>query len=342
MDHKRLSTKLAAPTVLLYAAGYPIGAATVSVMSPFLVIVLRFAASAVVLWAILAIRRQPLPTRAQAGHAVIAGLLTQGVQFLGLYWGLAHGVSSGLASLVIALNPVVTAVFMAALLGHRESRRGVVALVLATAAVLLACAPRIVHDHDAGLPIVAVVIAMVGLSVGGVYQGRHCAGADPMAVTAIGLTASTPLAGIAAASAPMTCSDWPRAITLLTIMVVFSSVGATTLYAVCIKQSGARAASILFAVIPAAASVMAWISLGDRLSVPAVCGLILGAAACILQARTAPAPSPSGAGRAFKEPRRISAVQVRTVGCWLHGKVRNRRHGDPDARVPRRAAGCGR
>ncbi|WP_418002384.1 DMT family transporter [Mycobacterium sp. PDNC021] len=341
MDHKHLSIRLAAPTVLLYAAGYPIGAATVSVMSPFLVIVLRFAASAVVLWAILAVRRQPLPTRTQVGHAIIAGLLTQGVQFLSLYWGLAHSVSAGLASLVIALNPVVTAALMAALLAHRESRRGVAALVLATAAVLLACAPKIVQDHDAGFPIIAVVIAMAGLSVGGIYQGRHCAGADPMAVTAIGLTASTPLAGIAAASAPMTCTDWPRAITLLAIMVVVSSVGATTLYAVCIKQSGARAASILFAVIPAAASVMAWITLGDRLSGLTVCGLVLGAAACTLQARTAShAPRPPGAGA--NESRRIGTVQVRPVGCWPHGKVRNRRHGGPDARAPRRVADGGR
>ena len=340
MDHKRLSTKLAAPTVLLYAAGYPIGAATVSVMSPFLVILLRFAASAVVLWAILAIWRRPLPTRAQIGHAVIAGLLTQGVQFLSLYWGLAHGVSSGLASLIIALNPVLTAALMAVLLGHRESRRGMVALVLATAAVGLACAPRIVHDHNAGFPIIAVVVAMVGLSAGGVYQGRHCAGADPMAVTAIGLTASTPLAGIAAATAPMTCSDWPRAITLLAIMVVFSSVGAATLYSICIKQAGVRAASILFAVIPAAASVMAWLTLGDQLPVLAICGLVLGAAACILQARTAPqAPRPPGTRRASNEPRRVSAPQVEPVGSSLHEKVRNRRYGGPDAHVPGHAAG---
>jgi hypothetical protein len=44
MTERTLSARLAVPTALLYAAGYPLGAATVAVMSPFLVILPRFAA----------------------------------------------------------------------------------------------------------------------------------------------------------------------------------------------------------------------------------------------------------------------------------------------------------
>ncbi|MEU1984445.1 DMT family transporter [Nocardia sp. NPDC019395] len=300
----RLSPRLAIPTVLLYAAGYPLGTATVAVMSPFLVIFLRFAGSALVLWAIVAARRTALPPRRQIVHAMIAGLLTQAVQFLGLYWGLAHGVSAGLASLVIALNPVITAAVMIVVTGHRESRSGVVALILAAAAVLLACAPRIAADHQMGIGIVAVVIAMLGLSAGGVYQGRFCADIDPWLVTALGVTAATPVAGLAAILTGPQSTNWPRALLLLAVMIIATSVGATTLYSACIKKSGARAASVLFAVIPAAASVMAWAALGETLSPLAVAGLTLGAAACMMQAR-AGAPSPK-----YQEQQRVT---VRTT-----------------------------
>lgn len=283
----RLSARLAVPTVLLYAAGYPLGTATVAVMSPFLVIFLRFAGSAIILWAIVAARRTALPSRRQVLHAMVAGLMTQAMQFLGLYWGLAHGVSAGLASLVIALNPVITAALMVAVTRHRESRRGMFALVLAAAAVLLACAPRIAADHQMGIGIAAVVIAMLGLSAGGVYQGRFCADMDPWLVTALGVTAATPVAGVAAVFTGPQSSDWPHALLLLACMIVATSVGATTLYSAAIKRAGARAASILFAVIPAAASVMAWAALGETLSPLAVAGLALGAAACTVQASTA-------------------------------------------------------
>lgn len=288
MNNKPLSFRLVVPTVLLYGAGYPLGSATVAVMSPFLVIFLRFAVSAGIVWAIVAVRRTPLPPMRLMMHAVVAGVFTQAVQFLGLYWALDNGVSSGLASLIIALNPVVTATLMSLVLGHRENLTGVVSLVLGTAAVILACAPKLMADHSIGVAIVAVVVAMLGLSAGGIYQGRYCAGMDPWMVTAIGLTASTPIAAIAMMTAPIHTTDWPRALVLLVAMIVLTSVGATTLYAACIKRSGARAASILFAVIPAAASLMAWISLGENLSGFTIVALVLGAAACILQGKSSP------------------------------------------------------
>ena len=257
--------------------------------------------SSMLLWGIVAARRRRLPSRRQAGHAVVAGVLTQGIQFLGVYWGLAHGVSASFAALVIALNPVVTAALVATVLGQRESRRGLAALALATAAVLLACTPKVVADHHVGPGIVAVMIAMLGLSAGGVYQSRKCAGMDVWVLTALGVTASIPLAAALATASPMSVTDVPRAIVLLAVMVVFSSALGTTLYAACIKRSGPCASSILFAVIPAATGVMAWAVLGDRLSWWSVGGLVIGAAACLLQAGAT-----SGRGRVGQAVRRRS------------------------------------
>lgn len=42
--------------------------------------------------------------------------------------------------------------------------------------------------------------------------------------------------------------------------------------------------------IPAVASVMAWIALGEELSVFTVIGLVLGAAACVVQVRSGTRP----------------------------------------------------
>lgn len=178
------------------------------------------------------------------------------------YWALANGGSSGRGSLIIALNPVVPASLLSLFLGHRESRRGLVALALGTCAVVVACTPKLIADHSIG----GAIVAVLGLSVGGIYQGRHLSNIDPFMVSAIGLTASTPVAAIATVTAPVHVTDWPKAILLVVIMTVLTSVGATTSYAACIRQSGARAALILFAVIPAAARLMAWIGLGENLT----------------------------------------------------------------------------
>lgn len=296
MRSQALPVRMLVPTVLLYGAGYPLGSATVAIMSPHLVVLLRFALSAVLLWAIVAFRRPARPSRSELGHAVVAGLLTQAVQFLCLYWALSQGVSPGLASLIVALNPVVTALIMSIVLGHRESRAGAMALVLGVAAVVLACTPKLIADHSMGLAVGVVGIGMLGLCCGGIYQGRYCAGIDPWLVTAIGVTASTPVAGALTLTDSVQSSDWPRALLLIVIMTVLTSVGATTLYAACIRRAGARAASILFAVIPAAASAMAWLALGESLSPYVVAGLVLGAAACVLQSRASDPGRPSVRG----------------------------------------------
>lgn len=273
------------PTILLYAVGYPIGSATVAVMSPFLVILLRFLGSSLVLWVLLALRGVGLPDRRRLLHATVAGVLTQGVQFTALYWGLANGVSSGLGALIIALNPVATALILATTTGHRESRQGLAALGAGTLAVVLACAPRIASDSSIGPSVLVVVLAMLGLSAGGVHQSRFCSGMDPMLVTAIGVTASIPVAALATVSAPTVVTDWPRAAALLVAMVLLTSVGATTLYAACVRRAGARAASIVFAVVPAVASLFAWAAFGEALTVLSLLALVLGATACVLQAR---------------------------------------------------------
>lgn len=282
---RSLPLALAAPTVLLYAAGYPIGKATVAVMSPFLTIAVRFALSALTLWAILAVRGFERPTWAQVKHAAVVGLLTQAVQFLGLYWGLSHGVSSGLSSLVIALNPVATAALLALLHGHRESRTGLAALALGTLAVVLACVPSLLVDRRAGAAIVAVLVAMLGLSLGGIHQARHLPDMDVLLIGAIGLTAATPVAALLVAVGPAQVTDVPRAAALMVAMVLLSSVGATTLYAACIRRSGARGASIIFSVVPAVATVMGWLALGEPLTWLTGLALVAGAGACAVQAR---------------------------------------------------------
>lgn len=275
--------KIAVPTVILYASGYPVGSAAVAVMSPLLVIVIRFALSAIVLWTIVAIRRPSVPSRSQIMHAAVAGLLVQGVQFIALYWALSQGVGSGLAALVIALNPVMTATLLTIFTSHRESGRGLVALVLGAIAVAVACAPQILEDPSIGLPVIAVVAAMFGLTTGGLYQQRNCAGMDPILITAIGVTASLPVSVGAMLSAPIEVTNWALAAFLLVVMVGLSSVGATILYATCIARFGARVASVLFAVIPSVAGLLAWVFLGEALSLFTIVGLLMGAAACLVQ-----------------------------------------------------------
>lgn len=276
---------LSSATVILYASAYPVGAIALDYVSPFLLILLRFGLSAVLLWATVAVRRPPVVRGTALVWSVAAGVLVQGVQFLGLYWGMAHGVGAGVASLVIAMNPVATAIVGRAFLGRREDAWGLLALATGVAGILLACLPRVLADPSIGIGIVATLVGLVGLSTGSILQTRIRGGVDPTLFTAIGVTASVPLAAGACLTTDQQVDHPLPAVGMLLVVVILSAI-ATTLYATCVRRAGAREAAILFAVIPAVASVFSWVLTGEPLTATTLAALVFGALACFAQGRS--------------------------------------------------------
>jgi len=149
MHPPRMPLSTASTVTLTYAIGYPIGALAVAEMTPMAVLVLRFGLAALILaaWAMLA--RAAWPRGAQFGHVIVAGLLIQAVQFCCLYEALLLGASAVLCAVVIAMNPVMTAILATMFLREPLGRLRIIALVLGVVAVLAACARRLMGMHAA-------------------------------------------------------------------------------------------------------------------------------------------------------------------------------------------------
>nr|WP_274636170.1 DMT family transporter [Microbacterium bovistercoris] len=280
--------------IIFYAVSYPIGAIAASIVSPFLLITLRFTVTAGALWLWLLLqhirepqRAEPLvPRGRQLWWSVAAGALVQGMQFLAAYWAMAHGVGAGVCALVIAMNPVATALLNRSLHGVRENRWGYLALTSGTIGVVVACLPKLVSDPGLGPAVVATLIALIGLSGGSFLQGRQLTGVTPVAFTAIGVTASIPVAAILSTTTKNHVTDMVEAAVVLGVLVITSTLG-TVLYAACVRRSGARQASILFAMIPAVAALASWGIQGVGIGVSTLVGLAFGSLACIAQVRSA-------------------------------------------------------
>ena len=168
----------ASALTFLYALGYPIGALAVSALSPMAVLTFRFGLAAAILgsWALLA--RVSWPTGVMLIHVLLSGLLAQGVLFVCLYLALQRGAPAVLGAVVVSMNPVLTALLAAMFLGESLSGTRVVALVLGVAAVLAACAGRLIAVGGVDAAMWLLVAALVGIAAGGVYQQRFCSGVD--------------------------------------------------------------------------------------------------------------------------------------------------------------------
>ena len=268
-----------------YALGYPIGALAVSAMSPMAVLVFRFGLAGAILsgWALLA--RVTWPTGRTLVHVLIAGLLTQALQFIPLYLALMHGAPAVLAAVVISMNPVVTALLVAGFLGEGLTWTRVGALVLGVLAVLAACAGRLITMGGVDSVVLLLLAALVSLAAGGVYQQRFCSDVDFRSTAALqNAVALVPVAALATVM-PFTVVDAWKAAGAVAAVVLLNATVCMTMFVRAINNFGAAAVAMLFAVIPAVAGVLSWLMLGQRPDIGVAVGLVVGAAACWLNAR---------------------------------------------------------
>ena len=300
MDLPRMPLTTATAVTLSYAVGYPIGALAVAAMTPMAVLVLRFSLAAIILAALALAAKTAWPRGAQFGHVVVTGLLIQAVQFCCLYEALLLGAPAVLCAVVVAMNPVATAILAAMVLREPLGLQRIAALALGVLAVFAACAKRLMSAHGVDPVIALLVLALLGLAAGGVYQQRYCAGVDFRAMGAVQNAVALIPALAFAALTPFAVHDAVNASFAVTGMVLLNATLAVSLYLRAISMHGAAAVAMLFALIPAAAAVLCWLMLGQRPDIGVAIGLLAGGLACWLNSRSAsrrraakPVPEPA-------------------------------------------------
>lgn len=285
MPSSRMPMTTATAVTFFYALGYPIGTLAVTAMTPMAALVLRFSLAATILaaWSMLATARWP--RGAQFGHVLVTGLLIQGVQFCCLYEAVQLGAPAVLCAVVIAMNPVATAILAAMFLREPLGPLRAVALVLGVVAVLAACSRRLMTTQGADPVILLLVVGLLGLSAGGVYQQRFCTGVDFRVMSAmqnaVGLIPASALAIVT----PFTVHDGVKAAIAVSGMVLLNATLAVSLYVRAINTHGVTAVAMLFAVIPAVAGMLSWIILDQRPDAGIAVGLVLGGLACWINTR---------------------------------------------------------
>jgi drug/metabolite transporter (DMT)-like permease len=284
MPDVRMPLRTASAVTLFYALGYPIGTLAVMSMTPMAVLVWRFGLAAVVLGAWTQLARVRWPTGRQLGHVMVTGLLMQALQFCCLYFAVHRGAPAVLCAVVVAMNPVATAILGALFLGDRLGLWRILALVLGVAAVLSACASRLIATRGVDPVFVLLIVALLGLAAGGVYQQRFCADVDFRATSAVqNAVALVPAAALAALTT-YAVHDTAKATVAIGAVVLLNATLAVSLYVRSINLHGAAAVSMLFCVIPAVAGLLSWLMLGQRVDIGIGAGLLLGAVACSLNA----------------------------------------------------------
>ena len=220
--------------------------------------------------------RAPWPRDARHWfHIGVSGLLVHAIYLGGVFIAIGKGLPAGVTSLVVGVQPLLTAVGAGWLLNEVVLPRQWFGLVLGFVGVALVVSGKIgsTFGLDALWPALA---ALVGITLGTLYQKRFCPSFDWRTGA---IAQFLPTAIVTAAVVALTGSfrvEWvPEFMFALGWLVLVLSVGAISLLNMLIRRGSAVNMASLFYLVPPSTALLAWLLFDERLAGMALVGMAL-------------------------------------------------------------------
>ncbi|HMO28880.1 DMT family transporter [Enterovirga sp.] len=274
--------------VFIWATGFVVARLVAPHVEPMTFLAIRFAFAGGALGALALIMHAPWPTTRRAwGHAIGIGLLLQGVYLGGVFWAVRHGLPAGIVSLVVSLQPLLTALVARRLLGERVPMRRRIGIAIGFAGVALVLAPKLGGADGYSLPtLLAAFGSLLTITVATIWQKRAGGEIDFRAGTAIQFGASALLMlAMALATETMRIDPAPGFWIGLFWAVFGLSIGAIFLLFLMIRRGAVVSVAAWLFLVPPVAVLMSFALFGETLSPLQIAGMAVATAGVALATR---------------------------------------------------------
>ena len=279
MAESSVSERLAVPAfIVVWASGYVVAKLAATDAEPLSFLVLRYA-GVCALMAVLALAGgASWPSRRDAFHIAVAGVLIQALYLGGVWVAIGMGLSAGVAALIVNLQPVLT-VCLSFWTGERVTRRQVLGVAIGFAGVLLVLAAKLTATTASGalgVPVVICIAALLGTTIGVLYQKRY--------VPTFDLRSGQAIQFAAAIVATLPFAWWFESfnirwtssviIAMLWSVFVLSGIGISIMFFLLRHGSVTRLTSAMY-LVPGLTAVLAWLMFGETLGWNVIAGMLV-------------------------------------------------------------------
>ncbi|MEH6627564.1 MAG: DMT family transporter [Motiliproteus sp.] len=254
---------------------------------PFTLLLYRMLATLLLL-AILAFWLKPnWPSRTSALHTAVTGLLVHGLYLGGVFYAIAGNMPAGLVSLIVGLQPLVTAIAAVIVLKESVTPRqwfGLLLGLVGVGLVLLEKMGGLSTVRDFSLWTLAwCLVALAGISIGTVYQKRYGQGVELIPGTFIQYCSATLFFATGALLFESGEVSWDIQFLLaMGWLVLGLSIGAIMLLMALIRLGAASQVASLFYLVPPVTALEAYILFDERFGPLAMAGGLLTVAGVAL------------------------------------------------------------
>jgi len=263
--------------VLLWSTGFIVARYGTKDAGPLTFLTVRTAIAAGILFLLARVTREASLSWGQIRVQSLVGVGIHAMYLGGVFVAIDHGLPSGVSALIAALHPVVTTVLGRLLLGEDLSHRRILGVVLGCVGVLAVVIERGgASDEITSVALIAMGLAVLGMSGGTLIQRRSAVGVPLLAGTAWQYLSTTAILGVGA----VVVEGWDFTLTTRSVMSLAWAVGVLSLAAILIMlwllhRQAASQVSSLFFLTPALSTVEGAILFGEKLGVLSMIGLIV-------------------------------------------------------------------
>lgn len=259
--------------VLIWSTGFIVARYGMPYAPPLSFLALRYALSIVCFlpWIVWAGVRWP-QGRAQWGHLAVTGMLMHAGYLGGVWVAVKAGMGSGLSSLVVGLQPVLTAIWLSRMGGadSRVTARQWLGLTLGFAGLVMV----VWRKFEGGTPgdtatvfnLMAALTALLCITVGTLYQKRYVQRCDVRTANATQLIAALlvtlPLALLE--TEPM---QWNAQLAgAMAWSVLGLTLGGSSLLYMLIQRGAAASVTSLMYLVPPCTAAIAWLLFAEPIT----------------------------------------------------------------------------
>jgi drug/metabolite transporter (DMT)-like permease len=273
--------------VLIWSTGFIVARYGMPLSPPMKFLAVRYFLSVLcfALWATAARIALPREPR-QLLHLAVTGMLMHAGYLGGVWAAVKSGMGAGLVALLVGLQPVLTAMWIASQ-GGRIAPRQWGGLALGLGGLVLVVWQKLGHGEVSGLNLALAFGALASITTGTLYQKRFVAPCDVRAASLVQLCAAF-LVTVPLALLEPEAMQWNGELgAAMAWSVLALTLGGSSLLYLLIQRGAATAVTSLLYLVPPTTAFMAWVLFGEPITAFTLAGMALTAAGVALVVRPA-------------------------------------------------------
>ncbi|MES3009466.1 MAG: DMT family transporter [Pseudomonadota bacterium] len=264
--------------VLIWSTGFIVARYGMPHAPPMKFLAVRFALSIACFLPWIMLARVPWPkTRAQWLHLCVTGVLMHAGYLGGVWAAVKAGMGSGLSSLIVGFQPVLTAIWLSSM-GGVVTRRQWAGLALGFIGLLLVVSRKFGQGAEADWFNLSLAIgALFSITVGTLYQKRYVQPCDVRSASAIQLSAAL-LVALPLALMESEAIAWSgEMVAAMAWSVLALTLGGSSLLYLLIQRGAATSVTTLLYLVPPTTALMAWMLFDEPITLVTLVGTALTA-----------------------------------------------------------------